>query len=273
MSTVQAARFGEGREVTGYCDIHGEYQGYEFNVFDKWLPAICMKCNEQNKRKQLDQWEREKVAEYQRERSQRIAQAIERNGANSRIPKRYHGKGFDNYRVSRPNQQRALDVCWDFARQLPNKSGQNLALVGTMGAGKTHLACAIAQHGLNQGLSVVYTTVNDLMLAVRDTYKKNSQHSERDVLKPFLNADLVILDEVGRNSGSASEQRTLFNLIDYRTSNMLPMVLVSNLLYRSKGDFHGLDQVLGEYAMDRLNEGTNIVPMNWESGRGKLNEG
>lgn len=266
---VNVAEFVNSREIKAYCPTHGDYVGAEFFMLGEWRPSPCPTCQQAEMKRQNQQWWRDQQEIARKAKQNRIAKQLEEIGAQSGIPARYEGKGFDQYRVDSPAQEHALNACRSFAENLKNKTGHNLALVGSMGTGKTHLACAIARHALDNGMAAVYTTVGRMVLSVNDTYKPGSDKSESDVLKPYLDSDLLVMDELGRDRGSAHEQRLLFAILDHRCAELRPTVLVTNLLYRSHAGTPGLDQVIGSFAMDRLGEGTTAIPMQWESGRGK----
>ena len=91
---------------------------------------------------------------------------------------------------------------------IPNK--ENIILLGTSGAGKTHLAIALGIAACMKGYNVLFATVPNLILELKETMGHNQLSNYR---KRFEKYDLVILDELGYVSMDKSSCEMLFNLI------------------------------------------------------------
>ena len=75
---------------------------------------------------------------------------------------------------------------------------------------------------------------------------------------------MLILDEVGVQFGSETEENLLFDIINTRYEDRKPTILISNL------DGAGVKKYLGERAFDRIREdGGKLIPFTWSSYRGK----
>ena len=83
------------------------------------------------------------------------------------------------------------------------------------------------------------------------------------MLEHYASLDLLIIDEVGVQFGSASELAILQEIINARYESVLPTILISNLT------FEQLKDSIGERIVDRVtNGGRNRLAFNWESFRG-----
>lgn len=255
------------RELNGRCPSHGSYSAQEFCVNGKWLPAQCPKCFEERRAQTDAQWHQQMAAERAAAKQRRLAEQLNENASNAGVPKRYRNKGFDAFTPTSDEEARALNICHRYATNLPTNEGDNLALVGKEGAGKTHLACAIVSAALAQGLAAVYTTVDRLLMDVRQAYSPKTDLTQRDTMRPFLEADVLVLDEVGRSNGSEDERRIIFNVIDGRNAEMLPTVFVSNLPFESNQNHPGLDTALGDFGLARIKESVTVVPLTGPSKR------
>ena len=75
--------------------------------------------------------------------------------------------------------------------------------------------------------------------------------------------DLLVLDEVGVQFGSRTEENLIFTLMNKRYEDLKPTLVISNELE------DGLETYLGPRTFDRLKDGGGlIIPFPWESYRG-----
>ncbi len=180
------------------------------------------------------------------------------------IPKRYMDCSFDNYVVDCEGQQTALEVCRDYAMHFEERArkGSCLLLCGMPGTGKNHLAAAIAQAVLLQGYSVLQITAHDLIARIRQTWQRGEgRKEEREVIREFATAGLLILDEVGKTFGGDGERVHLFEVIDHRYREMKPTLILSN------ESVEGIEHYLGTAAFDRLCQDGELLFFDWESHR------
>jgi DNA replication protein DnaC len=248
------------RHESRKCANHGEY-----TATIKRLPwgrngetseTRCPMCESEHEERRKQQ----EINYQETQRRERIA--INRKAAG--IPERFAGCSFENYAASTPKQQQALTSANNFAEHFDvvQEDGSSLALCGKPGCGKTHLACAIGNRVLEAGRTVIYTTVIELLRAIRDTWRRNSERSENAVIEKYRCVGLLILDEVGVSFGSEAEKVQLFDVLDGRYRDMRPTVIVSNL------NGNDLKRALGSRLYDRLmHNGSDVVLFDWDSFR------
>lgn len=179
------------------------------------------------------------------------------------IPSRYRSRCLKSYQVTNDGQRIALEIAQTYAANITRniRDGQNLLFIGTVGTGKTHLACGIAREALDAGHSALYVRVADLISMVRETWRPDCKKSERKIYREICGVDVLVIDEVGVQSGSENEQQILFNVINKRNEEMRPMIIISNL------DIAGMKRMLGGRSYDRIAENGRAVTFNWESYR------
>lgn len=93
---------------------------------------------------------------------------------------------------------------------------ENIILIGTSGAGKTHYAIALGIQACMAGNSVVFANVSNLVAELKEAM---SQQQISRFRRKFERYDLVILDELGYISFDKADAELLFNLISSRSSN------------------------------------------------------
>src|SRR5512135_743772 len=103
-----------------------------------------------------------------------------------------------------------------------------LFLQGGSGCGKTHLAAAAANYAVAMGVPTLFLTVPDLLDALRFAYdSEDTTFEER--FDEIRNAKLLVLDDFGTQNATGWAQEKLFQIINYRYINRLPLVVTSNL--------------------------------------------
>lgn len=200
-------------------------------------------------------------AEREAEEQQRTEQRHRQMLAQSRIPSRFIGRTFDNFIAGTDEQRAALTICRDFAENFAEhaRKGASLILSGKPGTGKSHLTAAILQAHIKR--DVRYTTCMDMIRAVRETWRKDSERSESQVLTYLEQLDLLAIDEVGMQYGTEGEQTILFDVLDRRYREVRPTILITNQ------DKDGFKQFIGDRTYDRLRETSRWVAFDWPSHR------
>ena len=74
---------------------------------------------------------------------------------------------------------------------------KGLILMGTVGVGKTHLAVSILKGLTERGFTCLFYEFGTLLKEIQDSYNPATKTSELGVLAPVLNAEILVLDELG----------------------------------------------------------------------------
>ncbi|MFV8432413.1 ATP-binding protein [Vibrio owensii] len=195
---------------------------------------------------------------YEQNQQMRVSKAIGRSG----IKKRHQNCSFDNFVIQNSGQQHALNEAKAFGDDLLNGSAcGGFIFAGTPGTGKNHLACAIANQALQQGLSVLVITCAELMLKVRDTYRQDSTNSEKELVSFLSDVDFLVIDEFGVQHNTKNDRLTLSSIINGRYALEKPTGVLTNL----EGD--ELITTLGRTSSDRIMGDCKWVTFNWPSFR------
>jgi DNA replication protein DnaC len=239
------------------CPNHGSYTstGTRYLVGrgrEIWSP--CPSCASERA-----EAERE-AAETERQLRERAR--IEEMLGRAAIPVRFVGRSFDSYRADTPGQRAALTAARDYAENFERhaRTGESLLMLGKAGTGKSHLASAILQ-AIMPAHCGLYTTAADVIEMIRETWRRDSEKSQARVLHTLSTVPLLVIDEVGVQYGTESEQNTLFQIIDRRYRDRRPLILMANLQPVE------LQQLLGDRVYDRLREVSKVLTFEWDSYR------
>ncbi|MDI3274860.1 ATP-binding protein [Pseudomonas sp. AL03] len=254
----------EQRTFTGDCPVHGSVDRSEVEQFDGSMAVRpCKQC----------QFHGLRVAPQGGEEHSQALANLQSEGVNSAlvgsgITPRFAGSMFANYRVDSSAMGQALVICQDYADNFGEhyQAGRNLLLCGNVGTGKTHLATSIVQQVIRQHRAVaVITSAAEIIRVFKRSMDRNAGYSEGDVINELASFDLLVIDEVGAQSGTAYELGVLHEVFDRRYQMIRPTVVVSNM------DAKGLGQYIGERALDRLRENKALlVGFTWASARGRV---
>lgn len=128
-----------------------------------------------------------------------------------------------------PWQADSLEQANNQAQQFAQKADGWLLLQGGFGCGKTHLAAAIANFTVSLGVPTLFITVPDLLDALRFAYD-NPESTFEQRFEEIRTAPLLIMDDFGTQNATAWAQEKLFQIMNYRYINRLPLVVTTNLL-------------------------------------------
>lgn len=189
---------------------------------------------------------------------------LEREIGRPAIPTRYQHQGFDCYQAAGGRQSEIKRVVENYAANFADSlaTGRWLALCGSCGTGKTHLACAAIHSVIANGFCGAHLTLMELVTAVRDTWRRDSVRSTEQVLQAWLEPDLLVIDEIGAGRSDRAQIQLLLDLLERRYSALRPTMLLANLTPRQ------LEECLGEAVIDRVHEnGGAVLACSWPSWR------
>jgi DNA replication protein DnaC len=125
-------------------------------------------------------------------------------------------------------QARSLEFASNTARQYATSLKGWLLLQGGYGSGKTHLAAAIANFAVGMGVPTIFLTVPDLLDLLRYAFDAENVTFEQR-FEQVRSPALLVLDDFGTQSATPWAQEKLFQIINYRYINKLPLVVTTNV--------------------------------------------
>lgn len=164
--------------------------------------------------------------------------------ARARVPERYRHCDFENFETDNDieNVAREQLQAWNrslaqaklvvrrFAEEFPAGSENGLLLMGSCGAGKTHLAVSALKQIVQRGHSGVFYDYRELLKEIQDSYNAESDSTEMSVLEPVLKAELLVLDDVGSSKPSLWALETVGHVLNTRYNEKRVTLLTTNYL-------------------------------------------
>jgi len=249
--------------TTEYCITHDtHYEAAKKEIHGRAITTPCPLCAAE----MLNTPRPEALKENQEIQSENHKTKSAGVFRNSGIPPRYTTRTVDNFVADTDKKQKALASVKNYVEKIDKvcEYGTSMIMTGGVGTGKTHLASAIGNSFIGKGKAVAFMTVSTMFRRIRETYNQNSSKTEQEVINDLRKVDLLILDEIGVQKGSESEEHLLFEVLNERYCYYKPTILMSNLTAEEISGY------VGARVIDRLKEGGGrLVIFDWESYRSK----
>jgi DNA replication protein DnaC len=193
--------------------------------------------------------------EVQQRRHNRIARLLKL----SRLPLEKNWQSLDLKRLpTKAVQQLRSLLTGDFLDRR-----ENVLAFGTVGSGKTHGLCAVAQELVRQqGRSILFTTTS---LLVQELLKAKRDLALKALLKQLNRWEGLLIDDLGYVQQSREEMEVLFTLLAERYER--GSVLVTSNLAFSQWEQIFKDPMTTAAAIDRLVHHSVILELNVPSYR------
>lgn len=173
---------------------------------------------------------------------------------------------LDNQNIS-PNERKAYKLAIDYTNNfnLGVEFVQTLLIQGGTGTGKSYLAYCIANRLQQQGYTVLFVDIVELLAMLRNTYNKSVNETEAEYMELIAKVDLLVLDDVGANKQTDWANEKLYDITNKRqgkntiyTTNLQMDQLTGEtdvMLKRSYSRMMNKTKIIKMFGKDRRMEG------------------
>ena len=205
------------------------------------------------------------AAYYQRKETEAQQLRLDRLFAGAGIPPHFRDFTIDTL-VARagndPAKQPAITAVQQFVNEglvtcpITNRYKAGIVLSGEFGCGKTGLLTPALRAMIEQGKSGLWVEMYGFLGAIQQGYEDGDSNAK---LTAAQKADVILLDDLGdverQRPETDDRRRLLYELINYRHNNALPMLVTTNC------DAELIAKQLGTRTMERIFESCAWIGM------------
>ena len=153
------------------------------------------------------------------------------NLSRAHIPARYKHCTLANVRAYNKSLTNAVERAKHLVETFPNADRRGLLLLGLAGVGKTHIAVGLLREIIRTtGVPGLFYDTRDLLRTIRSTYDPLVRASEVTILRPVMEAPLLVLDDLGAERPTDWVEETMNLIVNTRYNERRITVFTSNYL-------------------------------------------
>jgi DNA replication protein DnaC len=208
------------------------------------------------------------------------------------VPDKFRRASFDNFscgsQADNPIRFNHLSEVFTtvkaFVREYPVTTKRGLLLYGPTGTGKTHLAVSALKALIERGFEATFFDYQTLLQMIRDGYNVAAGASDRAAYRAALDAEILLLDDLGAHRATDWVFDTVTSIITHRYNSNRAVIATTNLpipgeneslRYRDaeSGQYRVKDSLsdrVGDRAVSRLFEMCRLVRVETDDYRRRL---
>lgn len=198
-----------------YCKVcHERKDGDVMEFFgNKMMLRVACKCDREIEKQRK---RREKQMEIER---------LKRTCFNSMREWSYT---FENYQGE---ENQSLMIAKNFVEDYEKMKKENIGLLfyGSVGSGKTYLACSIANSLIEQ--YQISVKIRNFAQIINELQKSSFDFDKNAYIESLVNTSVLILDDLGIERDTSYAKEQVYNIVNSRYLKQKPTIFTTNLSY------------------------------------------
>lgn len=170
------------------------------------------------------------------------------------IPKEHFGHILSEIEPRNDEQKKLIELCKNLLKETQNHKRRTLVVLGTVGNGKSYIACSALQSYLNcYPWTARYVTQEQLVGECKESM--NSGGSENKVIRRYASRDtkILVIDELTTRGWTEYAKNIVQRVLSERHDNVVSTILIGNL------DTVKFREMFDEHILSRLRLGDTII--------------
>lgn len=169
--------------------------------------------------------------------------------ASSGMGEAFIDKTFDNFKSWNKEAALARATAMRYAiefEEVEHTAQNSLALLGTVGAGKTMLGCCVLNDLLGRNIGVRYVPYEEMVRNLKQSAMDEEEYNRH--LGNYVCSRVLFIDDLFKGSCTAADLKHVYNVINGRYLAKRPMIITSELTIEQLLD---IDYAIGSRIAER----------------------
>jgi DNA replication protein DnaC len=135
---------------------------------------------------------------------------------------------FASFEVWNEASQRTKDTAiayYQYFHQIRSSRKNSILFCGQVGSGKTHCSIALALNFLKQKIKIVYMPYRDVITKIKQNMIDQEYYSK--IISKYQLCEVLLIDDLFKGKINESDINIMFEIINYRYLNFLPIIISS----------------------------------------------
>ena len=135
---------------------------------------------------------------------------------------------FDNYKGEK---DKSYTIAKNYVKEYEQMKKENIGLLfcGTVGSGKTYLACCIANALIEEYM--IRVKIRNFAQIINDLQKSGFDLDKNEYIESLTNVSVLILDDLGIERDTSYAKEQVYNIVNSRYLKQKPTIFTTNLPY------------------------------------------
>lgn len=243
--------------------LEDEYVGDDGRLYCKKCNTLRTFCKDEFEVRCLCKCKSEEIEKREEQELQRRKlEKLKEMKDNSLLGERYKDKTFDNLEIRSQEHAKIIDRLKNYCLKFENNTdGIGIYLYGNIGSGKTVLTACMVDLLIKNYIECFFTNIGEIKTKLLG---KNSQ----DYLYKLKNCQVLFIDDFGtenvkKNNEDSWCQEIIYDIVNSRYNNMLPIIYTSNYSLKECIEEKGILKK----TIDRIYESTEQIKLELQSFR------
>ena len=165
---------------------------------------------------------------FEKQKQREKEQEIERLKKSCFISMSQWAYTFDNYKGEK---DKSYTIAKNYVKEYEQMKKENIGLLfcGTVGSGKTYLACCIANALIEEYM--IRVKIRNFAQIINDLQKSGFDLDKNEYIESLTNVSVLILDDLGIERDTSYAKEQVYNIVNSRYLKQKPTIFTTNLPY------------------------------------------